>query len=77
MMHEGRQVTRVPCDSHLIWGLGTLCKTQLVPPARGQELRAQFEGAELFEHPGRHGVPCNAEFRNALKGFILNATAEE
>jgi len=49
---------------------------QMVPPARGQELMAHFKNAELFEHPGRHGIPTNAEFRNALKAFILKAVGE-
>lgn len=43
---------------------------ELVPPSRSIELMECFEVSEVFEHPGRHGVPCNAEFRNKLKSFL-------
>jgi hypothetical protein len=38
---------------------------------RATPVRPWVEGPELFEHAGGHGVPAGADFKAALKDFIL------
>lgn len=62
-MQEGRP----SCRSLHVMGTAD----ELVTMARSVELMECFATpGDVFEHPGRHGVPCNAEFRNRLKAFL-------
>ena len=49
---------------------------ELVSPARSTELMQCFGAAgDVFEYPGRHGIPCSAEFRTRLKAFLAEMAA--
>jgi predicted esterase len=47
-----------------------------VPPASSKRVAARFSGAREHEHEGGHGVPSDAQLRNALKEFVATATAQ-